>query len=301
MELRQLAHFMTVLERGSLGRAAEALNISEPGLSKSIRKLEDDLQVRLLDRGTRGMTPTLFGESLATHARLIQNEIDLAISELDELQGVGKGIVRIGTRPSFGTVILPRAIVQLHALRPGVRAIVREGLMSNMIVELLNGDLDFIVVTMTDHPPDDELVQERLVESPATVVVRTGHPLTRQKTISSKDLSEQTWVLPFGTDPVRQSLEEMLEKRGVTDISVAAESDSVEFNMEYIRQTDALGFLPEAMIRKGRNQDDFTLLDVKGLKWHREFGIIRRKRTSLTPAAQLLVREIKRLCAIPYA
>lgn len=296
MELRQLAHFMAVLERGSLGRAAEALNISEPGLSKSIRKLEDDLQVRLLDRGTRGMTPTLFGESLASHARIIQNEIDLAVSELDELQGASKGIVRIGTRPSFGTVILPRAIARLHTRRPGVRAIVREGLMSNMIVELLNGDLDFIVVTMTDQPPDAELVQERLVESPATVVARAGHPLAGLKTISSEALSKQTWVLPFGTDPVRQNLEAILEKLGIADIDVAAESDSVEFNMEYIRQTDALGFLPESMIKKGRNQDDFILLDVKGVKWHREFGIIRRKRTSLTPAAQLLVREIKSLC-----
>ncbi len=296
MEIRQLEHFLAVIEQGSLGRAAEALNISEPGLSKSIRRLEDSLQIRLLDRGTRGMTPTLFGESLATHARLIRNEVDNARSELSELQGVSKGIVRIGARPSFGTVILPRAIAQLQNKRPGVRAIVREGMMSNMIVEVLHGDLDFIVVTLSNQTPDDELIQESLIESPVSIVARAGHPLGSQSPLSPDELAELPWVLPLGSDPVRQKLEEMLAKCGIEKINVLVESDSVQFIMEYLRETDAVGFFPEPMIMRSRNKDDFTILNVKELKWQRKLGIIRRKRTSLTPAASLLVQELKFLC-----
>ncbi|MBT3914780.1 MAG: LysR family transcriptional regulator [Rhodospirillaceae bacterium] len=296
MEIRQLEHFLAVIEQGSLGRAAEALNISEPGLSKSIRRLEDSLQIRLLDRGTRGMTPTLFGESLATHARLIRNEVDHARSELSELQGVSKGIVRIGARPSFGTVILPRAIAQLQNKRPGVRAIVREGMMSNMIVEVLHGDLDFIVVTLSDQTPDDDLIQESLIDSPVSIVARAGHPFGNQNPLSPDALAEMPWILPLGSDPVRQKLEEMLAKCGIEKINVLVESDSVQFIMEYLRETDAIGFFPEPMIMRSRIKEDFAILDVKELKWQRQLGIIRRKRTSLTPAALLLVQELKILC-----
>jgi len=296
MEIRQLEHFLAVIEQGSLGRAAEALNISEPGLSKSIRRLEDSLQIRLLDRGTRGMTPTLYGKSLATHARLIRNEVDHARSELSELQGVSKGIVRIGARPSFGTVILPRAIAQLQSKRPGVRAIVREGMMSNMIVEVLHGDLDFVVVTLSDQTPDDDLIQESLIESPVSIVARAGHPLGGQRPLSPNALTEMPWVLPLGSDLVRQKLEEMLAIYGIDKINVLVESDSVQFIMEYLRETDAVGFFPEPMIMRSRNKNDFTILNVKELKWQRKLGIIRRRRTSLTPAALLLVHELKSLC-----
>ncbi len=296
MEIRQLEHFLTILERGSLGRAAEALNISEPGLSKSIRKLEDTLQIKLLDRGTRGMTPTLFGRSLETHARLIRNEVSNALSELSELQGITKGIVRIGARPSFGTVILPHAIAQLHAKRPGVRAIIREGIMSNLIVEVLHGDLDFIVVTLADNSPDEDLIQETLVKSPVSIIARSGHPLEAKQVITPEFLSEMPWVVPLGSDPVRLKLENMLADFGIDKINVAVESDSVQFNMEYLRETDAVGFFPEALIMRSSIKKDFSILDIPQLKWQRELGLIRRKRTSLTPAARLLVQELKILC-----
>src|ERR1700761_7402073 len=79
IKLRQLHNFLAVLETGSLRRAAEALNITEPALSKSIRNLEKLLGVPLLDRGPRGMRPTAYGELLAVHASTACNELDQAI------------------------------------------------------------------------------------------------------------------------------------------------------------------------------------------------------------------------------
>jgi PAS domain S-box-containing protein len=233
-----------------------------------------------------------------THARLIRNEVDHALSELSELQGLSKGIVKIGARPSFGTVILPRAIAQLHEKRPGIRAIIREGMMSNMIIEALHGDLDFIVVTLAEQAPDEELIQETLIDSPVSIIARSGHPLSGKGPISPKALLELPWVLPLGSNPVRQRLGEMLAQSGVEDINVVVETDSVQFSLEYLRETNAVGFFPEPMILRSRNKNDFTILDVKELRWQRELGIIRRKRSSLTPAARLLMQELKDLCDV---
>jgi len=294
MELRQLHHFVTVVEKGSLGRAAKELNISEPALSKSIRRLEERLDVKLLDRGSRGMTPTSFGDTLMTHARFIRSQFDHALSEIDELRGVSKGIIRIGARPSFGAVILPKVVARVQQDRPGVRVLVREGMMSNMISEVIHGDLDFIVVTLSEESPDPNLIQEPLIASPVGLFVRNGHPLVGKEMIGAHQISDYPWILPLGSDPVRQQLEQMLKESGIESFHVAAESDSVLFIMSYLQNTDAIGFFPGSMIDQFYEKSRFARLNVKGMEWQRELGIVRRNHVSLSPAAQFLVQELKK-------
>lgn len=297
MELRYLRHFLAVYELGSLGRAANFLHISEPALSKSIRRLEDLLQVRLLDRGPRGMTPTLFGDSLAEHARLIRSEVDHAIGELDELRGVSKGVIRIGARPSIGAIILPRAIARLQAERPGVKAIVREGLMANMIYEVIDGNLDFIVVTMSEEVPDPNLIQEPLADSPAQIVVKSDHPLTTLKEVKPSALRDYPWVLPGKSDPVRLQIDKLIEQNNIGAIDVLAETDSLFFTMSYLRETEAVSYIPEWMVMSEVGKSDFKILEVKGMKWQRKIGILRRRRFSQSPAARLLIQELHKECA----
>ncbi len=294
MELRQLGHFLAIVEHGSLGRAALALNITEPALSKSIRRLEDSLQVSLFDRGTRGMTRTPFGDSFLQHARLIVGEIETTRQELDELRGISRGIVRIGARPSFNLTVLPRAVTRMQTSRPGVQAVVREGFMPNLITEVIQGDLDFIVVTEADDL-DQSLTQEPLAMSPVGLMAQANDPLLRKGTLAAADLDGAKWILPLPTDPIRRQLEHALGTIGLDPVNVVAESNSVLFTMSYIRETGAVGFLPRATIELGLGwgRDDLAFLDVPELSWQRQLNIIRRRRASLSPPAQLMIRELK--------
>ena len=117
MDLHRLHHFLAVVEHGSIGRAAATLNLSQPALSNSIRRLEDNLEARLFDRGPHGVTPTVFGESLAERVRLIFHEVRNAEQELAALRGLHTGHVTIGAGPSIIAEILPAAIMNLQRKR----------------------------------------------------------------------------------------------------------------------------------------------------------------------------------------
>jgi DNA-binding transcriptional LysR family regulator len=293
MELRHLNHFLAVLESGSLGRAAKTLGISEPALSKSIRRLEELLQVRLLDRGPRGMTPTVFGESLAVHARLVQSEIGRALDVLGELKGTGRGVVRIGARPSFGAIILPQAIARLGAEHPGVRVHVREGKPDNLIREVMYGDLDFAVVTIAEAALDESLVQEPLTDSPVAVVARRDHPLQARSPVPLAALRDYPWVTTPRPHSARQKLEQLVAEHDLGPIEIAAESDSVLFLMAYLRASDALSFFPRALAEAAGADSGLRALTVEGMEWRRQLGIVRRRRAGLAPAARLLLGYLR--------
>lgn len=294
MELRHLNHFLAVLESGSLGRAAKILGISEPALSKSIRRLEELLQVRLLDRGPRGMTPTVFGESLAVHARLVQSEIGRALGVIGELKGTSRGVVRIGARPSFGAIVLPGAVARLRREHPGVRVHVREGRPENLIREVMYGDLDFAVVTVSETPLDESLVQEPLIDSPVTVVARSGHPLQSGEPVPLAALRDYPWVVTPRQHSARQRFEQLVAEHELGPLDIAAESDSVLFLMAYLRQSDALSFFPRAMIGATGDEGSLKVLAVEGMEWSRRLAIVRRRRAGLAPAARMLLDSLHR-------
>lgn len=294
MELRHLSHFLAIVTHGSLGRAAKAMHISEPALSKSIRRLEDDLQVKLLDRGTRGMTPTLFGEALLPRARLVVGEIETAKREMEELRGAGRGIVRVGVRPSFGSTILPRAIARIQAKRSNLQAVIREGFMPTLVSELVQGQLDFIVVSEIEDL-DPILTQERLLQSAVGILARAEHKLARKTRLKAADLAGADWIMPLKGDPIRLQLENLLRANAVDPVRVAAESNSVTAIMSYVRETDAIGFFPKMMLDGAETARGLTFLDVPGIVWLRSLNIVRRRRVSLPPAAQLLIGELKRV------
>ena len=99
MDLRQLRVLLAVIEKGSLGRASEWLNTSQPAVTKTIQRLEEELDVSLFDRDARGMRPTQFAECLATHARSISIGFSQAIDDVKSLKRGAKGIVTIGSPP----------------------------------------------------------------------------------------------------------------------------------------------------------------------------------------------------------
>ena len=115
LESKRLKHFLTVYELGSIGQAAEKLLLTQPALSKSIRLLEDSLGVRLFERTTLGVVPTVFGKALALHAKAIEAEVRHAEAQIASLRGLAAGRVAVGVGPSVATSLMPLATKRLSA------------------------------------------------------------------------------------------------------------------------------------------------------------------------------------------
>jgi DNA-binding transcriptional LysR family regulator len=291
VKLRQLHHFLAVIELGSLRRAATELGISEPALSKSLQQLEQSLGVPLLDRGPRGMAPTVYGESLVAHARIVRNELEQAVLDLGEMQGLARGLVRIGTGPTSAVAELPRALGRFHDLYPEIRTIIREGLLSDLMPAILQGELDFGILIVTGEPIDADLVQEVLAENALGVVARADHPLAGKREITPQMLGDLPWLLPPRPDQIRALFEKVWEGTGLPPLTLLAETASVLFQLSCLRETGAIAYLPLSLIEPFSRE--FVQLDVPGFELKRQLGIVRRARTTLSPAARILIRELQ--------
>ena len=139
MDLRQLQYFLATVEHRSFGRAADALHVTQPALSKAVGRLEASLGVKLLDRLPRGVSPTLYGEVLAAHANLIDGELGRARDAIIALKQGSTGRVVVGAGASMRLELLPEATVRLYQRRPEVKIKV-------------TGELDGLVV----HVPEKQ-------------------------------------------------------------------------------------------------------------------------------------------------
>lgn len=161
MELRQLRHFLTVIDCGSVGRAARQLRISQPALTKYIRSLERTLGAPLFTRSSDGMSLNEFGRTLELRARSITIEVDRAEREIRELLGAERGRVMIGTSPSFAlTVLVPHVLPSFRASHPHVHVVVVEGFLDTAASMIASGEMDFACGTLPLDISGGNLVNE---------------------------------------------------------------------------------------------------------------------------------------------
>ena len=148
LSLRQLQYLVAVADLGHFGRAANSLRVSQPTLSMQLRKLEDHLGVRLVDRGRGGVHLTPVGRELASRARKMLLDMhdmeDLARRSAGELIGT----IRFGVSPTIGPYLLPAIVGVLKRVMPEMRLYIREGISSDQLQELRSGSLDMMLAPL---------------------------------------------------------------------------------------------------------------------------------------------------------
>jgi DNA-binding transcriptional LysR family regulator len=296
MDVNRLRHFLAVLDHGSIGRAAEALHLSQPALSKSIRRLEDSLKARLIDRSARGATATVFGQALAERARLIFVEIRNAEQDLDALRGLQTGQVAVGANTSVISQILARALHNLRRERPGVRVAVQEGLISLLIEPLAQGKLDFVVGSLPAQLGDVELDREPLYEDDLIVVCRPRHPLLARRRPTLKDLLDYPWTLANEPEPARVAIDRAFRAVGLTPPVPDVTANTSYCMVSAVLEGDFLSFLPHRLIHRAIANKVMVSVPVKDLRCRRLIEIAYRSRSTLSPAARALADETRAVC-----
>lgn len=156
MDIRQLAYFAKLAESSSLTEAAEALNVSQPALGMQIRKLEDYLDVALIERHSRGVRLTEAGAALHRHATAILGGINQAKQDLRRFNAHPSGTVRIGVTPSLGRVLVPNLLEACADRHPDLRLQFVQGFTEQLETQIEGQTLDFAV---TARPFDTERLE----------------------------------------------------------------------------------------------------------------------------------------------
>lgn len=288
----QLHQFLAILDEGSLGRAARHLNISEPALSKRLKDLESHLDVKLMDRTSRGMSPTPFGICLAHHARVIRGEFDRAIDNIAALKGGGKGRLSIGFSPSFGPSLVADAIAALCRKAPDIQISSYEGVVNNLMPLLLRGEIDLAVMTLDQQVSESEITKTRLGTDPTLVLARPEHPLAGRKKVRAAELLDFPWLMSRPGDRLRAWMEQRLDELGLPCPKPAVEFNSVAFARRMLADRDLLAFLPSTVMHEDLANRSFVQIPVPELRWERVIGIAHR-RVVLSPLAQAMIQELK--------
>ena len=194
LKMGELRVFVAVLEHRSFRKAAAALHITQPAVTKAIGSLEAVLGVRLFDRNASGVEPTVYGLSLAPHAAAIFGELKSAAQALDVVASGAKGALRVGTVPVPGVPFLPIAIAHLTAAHPDIFVTVVEGHEPELVERLKKRDIELAIFRLPHFNPGRDLAVEVLFEERLTVMAARDHPLAGRQAVGWDELLCHRWA-----------------------------------------------------------------------------------------------------------
>ena len=230
MDYRQLQLFLATAERLNLSHAAEAMNITQPGLSKSMHRLQKELGTKLYHRRGRGIELTESGRALLRHVKLIETQLSDARCEVTGIAGGKLGHARIGAGPSWLSRHLPESIARVMQQNPNIRFTVDTGFADRLIGRLRMGELDVVVGALPDNRIDPDLRFMRLSSDVIRVVGRKEHPLARKRDRSLVDYAAQRWILPGRQELVRQRLQRVFMLANLAEPLPAVETEFLVVN-----------------------------------------------------------------------
>lgn len=193
MDVRALRVFAEVVAQQGFTRAAAALHLSQPSVSKTVKALEDELGVPLLARGGRRVAPTDAGRLVADRARLVVEAVRGLEDELADLGALRRGRVRAGLPPMVGAAFFPAVVAELRRAHPGLALELREEGARRIEALVAEGELD---VGVTVLPADAETFETHpFVHDALRAVLSPRHPLARRRTLSLAELAHTPLVL----------------------------------------------------------------------------------------------------------
>lgn len=177
MEIHQLRYFCAIAETGSFSRAAVKNHISQPSLSQQIRKLEDELGVKLFDRLGRSVRLTEFGQSFLPRARTVLRDLEVARSEVAEKNASGSGSICIGVIPTIAPYFLPEVLPKFSREWPQARVSVVEEITPRLLEKLREGSIDIAIVALPLQVHGHEFEAHMLMTEKLLAVLPRKHML----------------------------------------------------------------------------------------------------------------------------
>ncbi|HIF58935.1 MAG TPA: LysR family transcriptional regulator [Rhodospirillales bacterium] len=288
---RPIRQFIAAVEHGNITSASLALNISQPALTKSIRKLESSLGVKLLERHSRGVVPTSYGEILLRRGKLVELEFEYAAAEIEAMKGGNKGAIRIGASPVFATLFIPKVSAKIIQSNIGLKVDLINGVLDTLVPNLLQGDLD-IICSALDFPDHPEIVKEHLIDFKHTVFARTNHPLAKQKNITAIDLMAYEWVMLAQDHIAISRLGSYFSSNGISPPTIAMETNSFETAFSMVKEGNFLTSATSSMANAAQISG-LTPLLIQGTLWNFPAGVSYRRSTSTPKIVKEFINSLR--------
>jgi LysR family pca operon transcriptional activator len=240
IKFRHLHCLVAVAEHGSFVRAAEALSITQPAVSKTLAELEDIVGQSLFLRTRRGVELTAAGRLLLRYASRGLNVIEEGMEKVGSANSIDPPTILIGALPTAAATLLPRLLLAFQAMHSNVHVRVLTGSNTQLIAALRRGELDLVIGRLSEPSEMKGLVFEHLYTEPLLFAVRASHPLLRRKSVKPATLLEYPLLLPDPGTSVRAAADQFFVAAGVGLPENGIESIDVNFCRTYVMSSNAI-------------------------------------------------------------
>ena len=292
MDLKQIEYFVRVAELGGFTRAAAALGVAQPALSRQVRLLEVELRQNLLARDGRGAVPTEAGRLLLAHGRGILHQVERAREELGRVRGALAGRVAIGLPPSRARLLTVPLTRAFRARMPEAALSISEGLSTAMQEALVNGRLD-IAVLYNARPSNDLDITALQEEELFLVQLRAERTKASAPPIRLEALADLPLVIPSRPNAIRMQVEAEMAAIGCRP-QVALEIDGVAAILELVADGAGCAVLSRNAVASSVNPSLYTLRAIRSPALRTQIAMAtsaQRPSTLTQQATQGLIRE----------
>ncbi|MFC5697356.1 LysR family transcriptional regulator [Pseudomonas sp. GCM10022186] len=287
-DLRQLRHFVALAEYGHFARAAEAVNLSQPALSRSIQALEASLGCSLLDRGPRQISLTAHGRLVLEHARRLLDGSRALRSAVTQLDNLDSGELRLGAGPYPAARLVPRALGRFASRHPGVRVQLSLDNWHRLRQLLLDDTIELFVADIRELTDDPLLDITPLRRHPGTLFCRPGHPLLDQGRLRFADLARYALA---GTQLPTEVARAIGELAG-SDKPLGIECDNFMVLKALVAESDVISMAPWDVVADDIAAGRLAVLEIPANELSSSaYGVVSHAARSLSPAARV-VREL---------
>lgn len=267
MDIRQLRTFIQVAEVRSISRAAVALHIAQPALSRQIKQLEEELGDSLFERTERGVTLTPLGEEILHRAANVVREFDSLRTDLSRRSTELSGNVRFGAPKTLMESYVAPALVNFHLRYPGISILAIEGTTLELREQIHSGSLDLAIVSDLDRSPGARM--QPLFREPLVLASHPSSQLRMSRPVSASVVARHKLITPNRPNVVRLTLDEVLHREGLSP-QIGMESSS-HVTIRALASAGAIhGVLPYSSVASDLQLGRLTAAPVAGafMAWH---------------------------------
>ena len=293
MQLRHLRALLAVVENGSIRGGARRIGLSQPALSRSIRELEEELAVPLIQRSGRGVIPTEYGRALVARVTVVDQELHRAKEEIEQLRGVKGGNVAVGLSVVASFLMASEAFARFWRAHSAARVRVIDGVFDLVLVGIREGRVDFSIGPLPQRQIGPGIDVEPLFRNTNVPVVRKGHPLAKARSLA--DLQKADWVLIGNEANSPELIINNFLDHGLKPPRVAVTSESFPALLELIVGTDLVSILPLQLLQHRFVRDFLHPVQIDEDLRSTAMALVRRAGVPLTPVANALAQEFRRL------
>ena len=296
VKLRDLHILLAVAQSGTMGRAATALSVSQPVISKAISELEATLGARLFDRTAQGIVPTAYGQAMIHCSRAVFDELQQGVKTIEFLDDPTTGHLQIGCT-EFGAIgMVPLVIEGLLRRYPALHFhVMTADPVALATVELPRRTIELGMSAIPLELPAD-IEAEPLFDDVQVVMAGNNSPWARRRKLRLIDLLAERWVLPPVGSPGRRYIDAAFDAMGLIPPVAAVSTFSTSLCHQLLASGAYLAILPREASRLAKHLPLVPLnVDFPGIE--RSIGVLTLKNRTLSPVARLFIEAARGVAA----